>query len=569
MKSKYYEAELAYLREAGAQYARQFPNSAGLLAERSADPDVERILEGFAFLAAQVHERADDAVPEIARQYAELLVPRLNRFVPPLTVLQFAPERGLRTRQTLPRGSAVLGTSPQGVKCQFRTTSPLTLLPLALEDVRHERPQSRVDRLVLSFRSAHPSACGTSPLRLFFRGESGFWGPLRSWFLYCCHSLEVKVGGETVATLDPSAIVGRGYGEEDDLLPIAPLEHDAFSTVADFFCMPEKYAFVDLPPLGTAAGAQFEIWGDFINAPKLPRPPVEGDIRLHCVPAVNLFPVDGRPIRFDPLMPESLVLAENYTPVEAEVWRVDKVTGLASARRTEYPSFLDYQTLPDQAHFFATRRRPSVTASGTDLALSLVSPRDGPPPAEPEVLSIKLTISNRAAATKLSLGDVSEATRTLGTSAPFKNITAVSPPLYPHDDVELVWRLAAHMGISRRALLDAATLRRLLEAYNFAARFNPRLGNLNALWIESIRAVEVTGGVRVHRGAPITGTLTNIKLDGAKIGSTGEAHLLGEVLNELFARRVPINSFNECRLTIVPSGETRTWPPRNGPLTLR
>ena len=51
MFNRYYEDELAFLREMGAEFARANPAAAPFLAERGADPDVERLLEGFAFLA--------------------------------------------------------------------------------------------------------------------------------------------------------------------------------------------------------------------------------------------------------------------------------------------------------------------------------------------------------------------------------------------------------------------------------------------------------------------------------------------------------------------------------------
>ena len=38
---------------------------AGLLAERSGDPDVERLLEGFAFLTGKLREKLDDELPVI------------------------------------------------------------------------------------------------------------------------------------------------------------------------------------------------------------------------------------------------------------------------------------------------------------------------------------------------------------------------------------------------------------------------------------------------------------------------------------------------------------------------
>ena len=57
MFSKFYQGELAFLRSMGKAFAQANPTTAGMLAERGGDPDVERLLEGFAFLAARVRER--------------------------------------------------------------------------------------------------------------------------------------------------------------------------------------------------------------------------------------------------------------------------------------------------------------------------------------------------------------------------------------------------------------------------------------------------------------------------------------------------------------------------------
>ena len=54
---EYYNRELAYLRELGAEFAAAFPKVAGRLSLRElevADPYVERLLEGFSFLTARV-----------------------------------------------------------------------------------------------------------------------------------------------------------------------------------------------------------------------------------------------------------------------------------------------------------------------------------------------------------------------------------------------------------------------------------------------------------------------------------------------------------------------------------
>ncbi|HEV8290424.1 MAG TPA: type VI secretion system baseplate subunit TssF, partial [Tepidisphaeraceae bacterium] len=62
----YYNRELAHLREMGAEFAREFPKIAGRLALEDftcADPYVERLLEGFAFLTSRVQLKLDAEFP--------------------------------------------------------------------------------------------------------------------------------------------------------------------------------------------------------------------------------------------------------------------------------------------------------------------------------------------------------------------------------------------------------------------------------------------------------------------------------------------------------------------------
>ena len=56
---RYYNRERAHLREMGGEFAAEYPKIAGRLSLdqfECADPYVERLLEGFAFLAALTAE---------------------------------------------------------------------------------------------------------------------------------------------------------------------------------------------------------------------------------------------------------------------------------------------------------------------------------------------------------------------------------------------------------------------------------------------------------------------------------------------------------------------------------
>ena len=75
----YYQAELTYLRDMGRAFAEAHPTVAGLLSERGTDPDVERLLEGFAFLTGRIHQRIDAALPTLVEGLTEMLLPHFTR----------------------------------------------------------------------------------------------------------------------------------------------------------------------------------------------------------------------------------------------------------------------------------------------------------------------------------------------------------------------------------------------------------------------------------------------------------------------------------------------------------
>lgn len=575
MKSRYYEAELAYLRDQGREFARAFPSTAGLLAERSDDPDVERLLEGFAFLSSRIRERVDDGMPELAQQLAAILVPQLTRFVPSCAIVQFQPDvRSLRTALQVPRGAEVAGTAADGTRCRFQVTQVTELLPVELLDVRSNKVGNRFEKIVLKLRMPPQGvpAVAAAPIRLHMHGNVPFALTLRSWFLHHCTELAVYEGDALRGKLKTKPRA-RGIEVESRLLPERPLEHDAFAAVAELFAFPQKLCFVDLPVLGSLAAAEIELHCTFESPPELPHRVGKDDLRLHCAPVVNLFGCTSDPVRIEPLKPEAIVRVADRQPTDPEVYDVIEVVGTSAGRRRRFPSFTSYgltaaADVPHDDIYYVTRRVPAITDSGTDLYVALMTPRDAAPVCEPEVLSLDLLCSNRGVAATLSLGSIDQPVRGSPVAVPFSNITAPTPPLYPHDDVELLWQLSSHVGLSRRGLHDAQALRTVLRSYNFAERGNPHQGRLTSLWIEAIREIEVRKLVRLHRGAPVTGTKTIVVLDETSFGGLGEAVALGEALSELFGRLVNVNSFDQLQIRLSPSLREYSWTARNGNLRL-
>ena len=88
----YYEKELAPLRKLSGECAHRYPKIARRLLledEQCEDPHVERLIEGFAFLAARIHKKLDDEYPEISEAFLQTLYPHYPRPFASTTILRF------------------------------------------------------------------------------------------------------------------------------------------------------------------------------------------------------------------------------------------------------------------------------------------------------------------------------------------------------------------------------------------------------------------------------------------------------------------------------------------------
>jgi len=137
-----YNRELAHLRVMGAEFAEQFPKIAGRLGgldefQGCQDPFVERLIEGFAFLAARVQLKLDAEFPRFTQSLIETIYPHYLAPTPSMCIVQFKPqfdEKGLAEGFSIPRGCSLhsmLGKSEQ-TRCEYRTAHQVTLWPVKL-----------------------------------------------------------------------------------------------------------------------------------------------------------------------------------------------------------------------------------------------------------------------------------------------------------------------------------------------------------------------------------------------------------------------------------------------------
>ena len=210
-----YLEELSRLRDAGRVLAAQHPGSAGMLSLRSDDPDVERLLQGFAFVAAGLRQRIDDAAPELVEALTDLLTPSALRPTPAATIVEFrAATPGQRAPQHVPAQTLLAAREVAQTRCTFRTTRPLDVLPLRITSTRIEGAATREPELTLRFEATDGGASvflPERPLRLHLHGAWALTSQLALWLARHVRSVHVRdeVGNEAVLG---GAEVVRGVG---------------------------------------------------------------------------------------------------------------------------------------------------------------------------------------------------------------------------------------------------------------------------------------------------------------------------------------------------------------------
>lgn len=140
---QYYQAELAYLRTSGMEFAKRYPKIAEKLDvsdSASSDPHVERMIESFAYMTGKLQKQIDDQFPEIANTLLSILYPPLTMPVPSMTMMHF--DADMRAAQQAPgtlvkRGTQVYAKSEDDneIVCTFKTCHDVNIWPLEIVNV--------------------------------------------------------------------------------------------------------------------------------------------------------------------------------------------------------------------------------------------------------------------------------------------------------------------------------------------------------------------------------------------------------------------------------------------------
>jgi type VI secretion system protein ImpG len=611
---RYYSQELQHLREMGGEFAQAYPKVAGRLGLDSfecADPYVERLLEGFSFLAARVQMKIDAEFPRFTQHLSELVYPQFLAPTPSMAVVQLQPDLlnpALQKGFLVPRGSgmrSVLGKD-DNTACEYRSAHDLTLWPVELVEAKFMTIGGAQAGIALP-----PNAKAAIRLRLRTGATSFRDLPLDSLSLHLrgADALPVRiyemlfgaVEGVLVApverpaawhTLLPkTALRARGFDAGDALLPGGRRSFAGYRLLQEYFAFPQRYQFVDVNGLQAALrrcpDKEVEITillnrGD----PQLEKTLDASHFALHCTPVVNLFERRADRINLTGEQFEYHVLVDRTRPLDYEVYAVESVTGYGSGPGSEQ-AFRPFYTARDlgsgeqgQAYFQLRREQrmlsqrqrrdgPRSSYIGSEAFISIVDAAQAPYGADLRQLGLTVWCTNRDLPLSMPIG-VGKTDFILDAGAPVSAVRCVAGPSQPYPSFaegSAAWRLLNHLSLNYLSLLDtdpdggAVALREMLALYC-------RADDPHALrQVEGLRSVSSRAVTRrMPSPGPITfgrGVEISVTFDDAAFEGTG-AFLLGAVLAEFFAEYVSINAFTETVVRTLARGPIMRWPAKGG-----
>ncbi|MCF3097685.1 type VI secretion system baseplate subunit TssF [Aeromonas australiensis] len=578
----YFRDELAFLRLQGREFADSYPELTRFLSEQNTDPDVERLLEGFAFLTGNLRAKIEDEFPELTHGLLNMLWPNYLRPVPSMTIMQFSVIPGAIAQPALVKQGCQLDSLPiDDVTCHFQTCHDAWVYPA---EMRQISAQSGNDLSTISLDIALHAPLPLSELQLdklrfFLGGDSYTAYELYFWLSNQLSHIELEIDGKRFRQ-EAKALKSVGFDRDDALLPYPNNVYSGYRILQEYFCFPESFLFFELSggewPKQPLPVSEFKIHFCF------DRPlPAELKIRpdsfmLNCVPAINLFQHDSEPVNLNGRQAEYPLKASYRYADSFEIFSVDQVEGwvegnMGRSRGTPriYQPFESFQHQIERAKqrlalYYRVRVRESVSGDGFEHSLSFVRGDETTTVDLDESISVTLTCTNRSRAARLKLGSICVPTGNSPSFATFRNLIRPTRPLRPALDGSLHWTLISNLSLNYVSLLRRDALVQVLRTYDFPALHDKQAEQASRKRLAGIEEIETKPVDRLVRGMPVRGLKSVLSIRQSAFGSEGELYLFSTVLAHFFSLYASVNAFHLLEVVNLDNKERYQWPVQIG-----
>ncbi|MDR3098475.1 MAG: type VI secretion system baseplate subunit TssF [Paraburkholderia sp.] len=418
----HYERELGLLRRSLAATAARYPKMAarlGIIGDHAEDPHVERLLQSFALLAADLDSQLDDHYPQFTDALLGMAFPQYLRPFPACAIAQLDVSGmvdKLSEFSTTPRGSEFTSKADGN---RFRSVYDVTLSPVRIANACYTPattavpsdvvlPAGTAGMLSITFeviRSDFRIEAIPSPLRVHISGPSETVSAAMDVMMLNTGAAFVENAAGRWISLNASPLAAVGHSPAEKLIEEDQTQ-PALRLLAEYFAFQKKFDFVDVDirALARAAGpgqqltlhlAIRRVHPDSWPAQRLA--PLSADnFKLFCTPIVNLFRLTV-PIKRNPDTGMYPVGAQKTAVASGEIWSVNAVHAVAGAAKTTaihpFASLMHGSAKNLTGPYWILMQAAATAGSGqNDTAIGLVG-LDGQHRVESEIEQITASVT--------------------------------------------------------------------------------------------------------------------------------------------------------------------------------
>lgn len=599
----FYRTELSALRDEAIAFAERHPDvarSLGLNAQQSTDPQVELLIQSFAYLTGKLQYQREVDQAALPNALLSFLYPHLEAPIPSMLVagITVKPDgANFAKEQVLTRGRyiSVSASNDLGhkVECRFRAAYDTPLLPLTVDEI------DVVPVAKYTFPAGAPQAHSVLRVRIRTEGAGKLQseGPQRlrfyidsaephAWRLYemlamnltgvAVHVPRIGERPPTTTPVQTDTLRWLGFADDEAMLEANPHTHPGYRLLQEYFAFPEKFLFFEASQLDFS-GAQDSFELLFLLDTPVDKSLVFSSLalRLNCVPLVNLFSQRIDPMALDHTEYEYRLLADLENHRYCEIYALQALESIRpdGTPRSIAPYFAmdEVRSLEKQDYFYVARRERSQAAgvAGTELFVSFLDTQFDLTQLVDEVIGGKALCTNRRLPERLRIGDALY----LEGAGPVTGIVALSKPT-PHQTQDLIgtrpWALVSQLALNHLSLADGpqalSALKDILRLHIGTNKIGG-LKHIDGLTALSCRSVVRHVGQDGWRGF-VRGSQVRLEMDRNKFDD-GSPVLFCEVLRRFFALYATVNNLVEVSLeTQDIKGTRKQWQALAGAQTV-
>lgn len=615
---KHYERELEFIRHMGAEFAASYPKIAARLGMEGfevLDPYVERLLEGYAFLAARVQLELELQYPIFTQHLLEIVYPHYTAPTPSMMIARMTPDpaqAGMEDGFLLPAGTPLRSPLREGdvTACRFRTAHDVRLWPIEIAEAEYvdgrgelvaagmgdDNDARAAVRIRLRHMGGEPfSALGLDDLTLYLSG-----GGAQPWRLYetlvkdrvALYARSTNRRADWVERLGDCPVEPVGFEPDEALLPYPGQSFDGYRLLQEYFALPQRFFFIRLSELRRGVERCEEAEIDLYILLDEPVSELRNALdtesfTLFATPAVNLFEARCDRVHVREREIDHHIVPDRTAPLDYEIHTLQRVVGIVGQGEddVEFKPFYssDDLTAAGESHeaYYAVKRMMRQRSEkqrlkgartsylGSELFISLVDRNQAPYPKGLEQLAVTALCTNRDLPLILSIGS-GETDFHLPEGGPVSEVRAIVSPTRPRPSLaqgDAAWRIISHLSLNYLSIADgergqgASALRELFSIY--APLGDRAMGKQ----LEGVVGVSSRPIVRRLRdkvlSTAVRGLEVTVSFDESYFEGTG-VFLLGAVMERFFAKYVSLNSFTETVISSQDRGEIARWTARSG-----